>query len=79
MWRIIRDYETENDIPTIKDEDSYYYGNLDDDERARLDEIKTPSRTVSFLMIYVDDQMRTIERDIAEMRRIVVKFMNVEE
>lgn len=72
-------YEAQNDIPTIRDEDSYYYGNLDDYERERLNEKKSPSASVAYLIFYVDDDFRSIEGDIAEMRRIVVKFFKTEE
>lgn len=79
MWTIIMNYEAQNDIPTIQDEDSYYYGNLDDYERERLHAMRSPSRSVAFLIFFVDDDFRSIERDIAEMRRLVVKFSNTEE
>lgn len=79
MWTIIMNYEAQNDIPTIQDEESYYYGNLDDYERERLDALKSPSRSVGFLIFFVDDDFRSIEGDISEMRRLVVKFMKTEE
>lgn len=78
MWRIIQDYETVNDMPTIEFEDSYY-GLLDEYDRGRLDAMRSPSHAVAFVIYIIEDDKRTIEGDIAEMRRLVVKMMRTED
>lgn len=72
------DYEKKNDMPTIEFEESYY-GLLDDYDRQRLDSTNSPSRSVAFLMYIIEDDKRSIEGDIAEMRRLVVKMMKTED
>lgn len=73
-------YEDENDIPTIEDKDTYYYGKMEECERNILDDIDSPAGCVSELIhCLIDEYDRSPERDIAEMRRLVGKFMKTEE
>lgn len=73
------EYEVENDIPTIEDKNTYYYGFMGDYEREELDEINSPARSVMHLINYIDVDDRSMECDIAEMRRLVAKFLKTEE
>ena len=78
MWTIVTEYEKEHGIVNLDYEDSYY-GRMDLRYRRELDAIKAPSVAVPYLILKVPDQQRSIEGDIAEMRRLVVSFMTCEE
>ena len=78
MWNIVEEYEKEHGIVNLDYEDSYY-GRMDWRHRRQLDAIKAPSVAVPFLILKVPDQERSIEGDVAEMRRLAVSFMTCEE
>ena len=78
MWNIVAEHEKEHGIVNLDYEDSYY-GRMNLTHRGELDAIRAPSVAVPFLILKVPDQQRSIEGDIAEMRRLVVSFMTSEE
>lgn len=79
MWSIVCEYESaRNDIVTLDDKDSYY-SLLHQHDHQRLNSMKAPSHAVAFLIFHILDSNRSIEGDIAELRRLVVSFMDCEE
>lgn len=78
MWNIVADYEKEHGLVTV-DYKLSYYGRLRQHERAQLESKKAPSFAVVSILHYIPYHERTIECDIAEMRRMVVQFMRCEE
>lgn len=78
MWNIVAEYEEENGISNLDYKDSYY-GRMDWRDRRRMDSMKAPSVAVPYIIFVVPHDQRSIEGDIAEMRRLVVSFMTCEE
>ena len=78
MWSMVADYEREHGLVTV-DYKASYYGRLQKHQRAQLQSKKAPSFAVVCILHYVPYHVRTADCDIAEMRRMVVQFMQCEE
>lgn len=80
MWSIVCEYESasRNDIATLDDNVSYY-SLLHQDERETLNSLRAPSYAVAFVLCKIQDSDRSIDGDIAELRRLVLSFMDCEE
>lgn len=80
MWSIVCEYESasRNDIATLDDNVSYY-SLLHQDDRETLNSLRAPSYAVAFVLCKIQDSDRSIDGDIAELRRLVVSFMDCEE